>query len=131
MFNRFASRALCLGHRIMPQLLLTLSLLFCLLRFSTEARGQILSGRSLQGHVPSAVAALTPVGLYPATNRLNLAIGLPLRNQTQLKEFLRDLYDPRSSSFHKFLTPLEFAERFGPSEEDYQALIHFAETNGL
>ena len=67
----------------------------------------------------------------PATNHLELAIGLPLRNQAALDELLRQLYDPGSPNFHKFLTPPEFAARFGPTEQDYQAVRRFAEANGL
>ena len=85
----------------------------------------------LPGHVPSVVARLTPTGRLPATNRLSLAIGLPLRNQAALGELLLQLYDPHSTNFHKFLTPPEFAARFGPTEQDYQAVIGFAEANGL
>ncbi len=85
----------------------------------------------LRGHVPAAVARLAPKGRLPATNQLYLAIGLPLRNRAGLEELLRQLYDPRSTNFHKYLVPKEFAARFGPTEQDYQAVIQFAETNGL
>ena len=87
--------------------------------------------KTLHGHVPAAVAHLTPNGRVPATNQLALAIGLPLRNQTGLDELIAQLYDPRSTNYHKYLTPEEFAARFGPTEQDYQAVIQFAETNGL
>ena len=86
---------------------------------------------ALSGHVPAAVARLTPTGRLPATNHLYLAIGLPLRNQAALDELLRQLYDPGSTNFHKFLIPPEFAARFGPTEQDYQTVMKFAEANGL
>ncbi|MGA2243141.1 MAG: protease pro-enzyme activation domain-containing protein [Verrucomicrobiota bacterium] len=85
----------------------------------------------LPGHVPKIISRLTPKGRLPATNHLFLAIGLPLRNQAALDELLRQLYDPRSTNFHKFLTPPEFTARFGPTEQDYQAVIKFAAANGL
>ena len=85
----------------------------------------------LYGHVPSAVAALTPKGRVPATNQLALAIGVPLRNEAALDDLLQALYDPQSASFHKFLTLQEFTVRFGPTEQDYEAVIAFAEANGL
>ena len=85
----------------------------------------------LRGHVPPVVARLQPLGRLPATNCLSLAIGLPLRNGAELDELLRQLYDPASTNFHKFLLPAEFAARFGPTEEDYQAVQNFARNNGL
>lgn len=87
----------------------------------------------LRGHVPEAVARLRlqPVGFLPATNRLHLAIGLPLRNREELSNLLEQLYDPTSTNYHHYLTPQQFTERFGPTEQDYQAVINFDKTNGL
>ncbi|MGH7989026.1 MAG: protease pro-enzyme activation domain-containing protein, partial [Limisphaerales bacterium] len=87
--------------------------------------------RTLRGDVPPVVAHLSPNGMLPGTQRLNLAIGLPLRNRAELDELLRQLYDPASPNYHKFLTPEEFIARFGPTEADYAAIQNFARTNGL
>lgn len=85
----------------------------------------------LRGDVPPVVARLQPLGPLPDTHPLNLAISLPLRNRPALTNLLRELYDPASPNFHRFLTPEEFARQFGPSEEDYQALLAFVRANGL
>lgn len=87
--------------------------------------------RFLQRHVPAAVARLQPIGDLPGTNRLRLSISLPLRHQDALNSLLRDLYNPASASYRHFLKPREFADQFGPSEEDYQALIAFAQAHHL
>jgi uncharacterized repeat protein (TIGR01451 family) len=83
------------------------------------------------GHVLPAVALLQPLDRLPASQRLTLDIGLPLRNQAQLAAFLRDLYDPASPNYRAYLTPQQFTDRFGPSQQDYQALIDFAKANNL
>jgi len=87
----------------------------------------------LSGHVPDAVAAfhLEPLGRLPATNHLHIAINLPLRNNEELSQLARQVYNPTSTNFHRYLTPEQFTERFGPSKEAYQAIIDFAEVNGL
>ena len=87
----------------------------------------------LHGHVPRAIADLNlqPMGLLPGTNRLHLAIGLPLRNQEALTDLLQQIYDPGSPVYHQYLTPEQFAEKFGPTEPDYQAVIAFAKANGF
>ncbi len=85
----------------------------------------------VHGHVPAAVARLQAIGNLPGTNRLNLAIGLPLRNREALTNLLRELYDPTSPKYHHYLTPEQFAEQFGPTEQDYQAVMAFARANGL
>ena len=63
--------------------------------------------------------------------RLNLAIGLPLRNQEALERLLREVSDPESPNYRKYLTSEQFVERFGPTEGDYGAVIAFAESHGL
>jgi subtilase family serine protease len=69
--------------------------------------------------------------MLPPTQRLSLAIGLPLRNQEELDALLQQLYDPASPNFHHYLTPEQFTARFGPTENDYQLLMDFAKSNGL
>ena len=105
---------------------LGIALLFCYAASAQTAPRQLL-----HGHVPAAVSRLVPNGRLPAMTNLALTIGLPLRNAAALDELLRQLYDPGSTNFHKFLTPTEFTARFGPTESDYQAVLDFAETNGL
>jgi subtilase family serine protease len=87
--------------------------------------------KTLSGHVPEVVSQLSPIGRVPATSQLHLAIGLPLRDSAGLDEFLAQLYDPASPNYRQYLTPVELAARFGPTEPDYEAVKEFARTNGL
>ncbi len=103
----------------------------CLAAFLPLATIAQTATRSLHGHVPAATAHLTPIGRLPATNHLYLAIGLPLRNQEALNSLLQQLYDPSSTNYHHYLTPAQFTAQFGPTEQDYQAVIDFAKGNGL
>jgi subtilase family serine protease len=92
------------------------------------------SGRQLlKGHVPAAVSRLhlQSLGRLSATQRLNLAIGLPLRNQQALDTLLQQIYDPASPNYRHYLTPEQFTEQFGPTEQDYEAVVNFATKNGL
>ena len=71
------------------------------------------------------------LGRLAATQSMRLVLVLPLRDQPALEELLRELYDPASPSYRKFLTVEQFTARFGPTPEDYDAVIRFAEANGL
>src|SRR5271156_3641640 len=101
--------------------------------FFAAATAQAEQRPTMTSHVPIAVASgVAPlVGHLPSTQRLGLAISLPLRNQAQLDDLLREIYDPQSPSFHKYLSVAEFAGRFGPTEADCAAVISFAKANGL
>jgi kumamolisin len=87
----------------------------------------------IKRHVREAVRSgqAQSVGRLPATQSMRLVLVLPLRNQEALDSFLKDLYDPASPSYRHFLTVEEFTARFGPTQEDYDAVIHFAEASGL
>jgi hypothetical protein len=89
--------------------------------------------KTLAGHIPPAVKKLNlqPVGRVSVTNRLHLAVGLPLRNQAALNGLLQQICDPASPQYHHYLTTRQFTEKFGPTEEDYQVVIGFALSNGL
>jgi subtilase family serine protease len=84
-------------------------------------------------HVREAVRSggAQPVGRLPGTQVMSLDLVLPLRDPSGLTSFLEALYDPNSAIYHQFLTVPEFTERFGPSQEDYDAVVRYAKANGL
>ena len=96
-------------------------------------RGWAAERQVVHGHIPRVVTELhlQTVGRFPSTNRLRLAIGLPLRNREGLDRLLQQIYDPTSINYHHYLTPQQFAEMFGPTEQDYKTVIAFAMANGF
>jgi subtilase family serine protease len=88
---------------------------------------------TLTSHVPAAVAngQAPRVGELSGAERVSLAVSLPLRDQAGLDDFLRQLYDPQSSGYRRYLSVQEFADRFGPAQADHDAVVRFAELHGL
>jgi hypothetical protein len=91
------------------------------------------SQQMLAHHVPTAVTKgqARPLGQIPAAQRMNVSIVLPVRNQSDLTSFLHRLYDPSSPDYHHFLSVKDFADRFGPTEDDYQKIRDFATASGF
>ena len=87
----------------------------------------------LHNHVRPAVSngQVVPMGVLPSTQRMKLAIMLPLRNQSELTSLLGRLYDPSSPDYRHFLSVAQFTEQFGPTAADHQAVLDFAKANGL
>jgi uncharacterized repeat protein (TIGR01451 family) len=104
--------------------------LFCALTPGVAAAQEM---KTLPGHVPPAISRLhlKPAGKLASETSLNLAIGLPLRNTEALSNLLEQVYDPASPNYHNYLTPKQFTEQFGPSEEDYQMIVNFAKVHNL
>lgn len=113
---------------------LTTSLLFVLLCLLALPSFSIAAPKQLSpGHVPEIVKQkkAASLGRVPATNELRLALSLPLRDAAGLTNLLREIYNPASPQFHHYLTPAEFASRFGAAPADYATVLNFAKTNGL
>ena len=87
--------------------------------------------QNLRGHVPAAVNRIAPVGRLASSRRLRLAIGLSLSKQSDLTLFLQELSNPASPNYQKYLTPAQFTERFGPTQEDYETVIRYAKSQGM
>ena len=87
----------------------------------------------LTHHVPEAAlnGQAQLVGRLPATQSIDFDIVLALSHPKELEDFLRELYDPASPSYRHFVTVPQFTERFGPSQDDFDALILLAKANGF
>ncbi len=56
---------------------------------------------------------------------LTLTIVLKRDDEAGFQQFLHDLYDPASPAFRHFLSQAQIAERFGPSQESYDAVLAY------
>jgi hypothetical protein len=95
---------------------------------SAQSKASSRQALQTQAAAPSGAQAL---GRLPATQQLDLAISLPLRNQDQLTIFLQQLEDPASANYHHFLSVQQFADQFSPSVVDQQRVIGYAQAYGL
>jgi len=93
------------------------------------AHGQSIMTRHTRLEVTSGQAKI--VSRLPGTQILRLDIVLRLGDQAGLESFLKEVYDPSSPIYRHFLTVQEFTERFGPSQEDYDAVVAFAKGRGF
>lgn len=71
------------------------------------------------------------VAHYDAAKMLRLVIALQLPRLEEEEQYLRDLQDPDSPSFHQYLSEQEWDRRFAPAAEDEQAVANWAQAQGL
>lgn len=69
----------------------------------------------------------------PAASSLPVSfqVFLPLRDRAGLDALLAQQQDPSSPNFHRWLTPSEFAARFGPTADVVQAVTDTLQSQGL
>ena len=109
--------------------LLTIVALVPVVNIVCQAQSPPLATRHVRDVVLSGQAR--SVGRLPASQPMRLVLVLPQRNQAALDSLLQELYNPSSPSYHNFLSVEEFTTMFGPSQEDYDAVIGFAQARGL
>jgi hypothetical protein len=89
------------------------------------------AAQRLEGSLRPRLAAFPRVGDLDPSTPLTLDLSLPLPDAAGLDAFIATLYDPHSPNYRRFLTPREFAGRFGPSPSDYAALAGYVRAHGL
>src|SRR6202167_2651686 len=108
---------------------ITILAIVSLANMLSQAQSQSVLTRQVRDVIANGEAQF--VGQLPATQSVHFDVVLPLRDRGGFENFLQELRDPASPFFHQFLTPQEFTARFGPSQEDWNALVAFAKTNGF
>jgi trimeric autotransporter adhesin len=63
--------------------------------------------------------------------RLQLVLKRSPQQEAALRQLLRDVHTPGTASFHKWLTPEQFGQQFGPSDQDVQTIENWLQTQGF
>jgi kumamolisin len=69
--------------------------------------------RVLVANIPRALAQAQRVGAPPATERMRIGLALAHPHPAAEDALLRGLFDRSSPDYHAFLTPAQYAQRFG------------------
>ena len=87
---------------------------------------------TVRSDVPANMAAFREVPAPAADDApLTVTLVLPLRDPKGAAAFARSVSTPRDPLEGHFLTPSEFADRFGPSQADYDFVVAWAQSMGL
>jgi pseudomonalisin len=85
----------------------------------------------LPGAVSLRATASRRTGRADPRGRLGASITLGVRHQDELEALLAAQQQPGSPQYHRWLRPEEFAERFAPPAEQYEALAQWLERQGF
>jgi subtilase family serine protease len=111
-------------------------------RWRTRMFGGLTSTTLLLGS-GALFAAVTTVELSPLVTKstlvapldkgkqISVLLALPSSDPAGLADFVQHVSTPGDLLYHQYLTPQQFAERFGGDEADYSALKSWATAKGL
>jgi subtilase family serine protease len=66
-----------------------------------------------------------------SVTRIHVLLQRGAEEEAALEKLMADQLDPNSPSFHKWLTPQEFGQKFGPAESDLQAVKSWLRSQGF
>lgn len=74
---------------------------------------------------------IKPLQSADANMTLNVMVSLAFRNQALLNSTLKELQEPLSKNYHKYLTQAEFISEFSPSYGEYNSYVNYFSSQGL
>jgi len=125
-----------ISRRLVPGRLFTCQAAFLIFfSFLSGANGQVQSGFvRLEGTISSKIRPEDDQGLVDANKRLpsiTMSFRRTVEQHAALDQLLRDQQDPSSADFHKWLTPEQFAERFGITSDDVNQVAAWLRAEGF
>ena len=91
----------------------------------------LVCGQAATVELSPLVAKSTFVSSVDRNQQISVALTLPLSDANGAAAFVEHVSQRGDPLFHKYLTPQEFANRFGANQFDYAALKQWAAANGL
>jgi hypothetical protein len=89
---------------------------------------------ALHGNVHPLAQARYDLGTVPdslSADRILLLLNRPVERQGALQQFMKDVHTRGSASYHQWLTPQQFGERFGPADSDIQTAVGWLKSHGF
>ncbi len=98
---------------------------------SMIARARQESGNPISGQTVPLIGKAHMVGAASGQQKLDLSVGLQMRNKQELDVLLANLNNPHSPLYHHYLTPQQFANEFGPTAAQQQQVVSYLHNQGF
>ncbi len=85
----------------------------------------------LANSTPRFVQSAQNLGPESPSKVINITVRLQQHNIAERDALLKQLYDPTSPLYHQWLTPSQFAARFGPTAQEATVVKDFLASHGL
>lgn len=98
---------------------------------AADAQAGILPTFGITQNLLPGLAKATDLGAAPATTHLSLTVSLARPNPSGEKAFIAAAHDPASATYGTFLTPAQFAAKFGVPAAKQDAVRSYLTSGGL
>jgi kumamolisin len=95
------------------------------------AAGALPAATSANIDLSPMVAKSTYLSPVDGEKQINVILSLPLGDSAGAAQFVQRVSNPKDPLYRKYISPQEFASRYGANAGDYTALRQWAVANGL
>ncbi len=93
--------------------------------------GSIADTAILPGNHPREAETLTSLGNAQPSQVLSMEVRFAVRNEKELDQLLAQQQNPASPNYHRWLSPQEYGQRFGPRPSDIDAVADWLKGEGF
>ena len=98
---------------------------------SIALRASGVGGQYIAGNTPGFVSSAANVGAVDVSQTIEISIWLQPHNRGALDALARDLYDPSSPKYRRWLKSSEIAAQFAPTAAEAKTIEQFVSENRL
>jgi len=106
-------------------------LLFTAVLIATAGAARAADRGALEEHLMRLSISAVTLGRTPADAPVHVVVGLGWRDRAALDQLVRDLADPQSPRYQRYLTPRQFERRFAPRAAQVISVTRFLRAAGL
>ena len=103
----------------------------CLLLLTLATSAFAANGQIIANSTPHFVGTAQNLGPESPSKVIGITVRLQQHNVAEREALLKQLYDPKSPLFQQWLTPAQFAAKFGPTAQEAAVVKNFLESHGL
>ncbi|HEY5003711.1 MAG TPA: protease pro-enzyme activation domain-containing protein, partial [Ktedonobacteraceae bacterium] len=86
---------------------------------------------ALDNQVDPTISQSQLVQSAPASQPLDISVGLQIRHSGEFNNLLSAMYDPASPTYQQYLTPDEFTQEFAPTDNQVQQVENYLQDQGM
>jgi subtilase family serine protease len=118
-------------HRVLQRALLASTTAAAVSAVAVPAHAATPARATLDGSAPRWVQPSRDRGSADASQPIDIKLYLPLRDADAAAAQVRDVTDPSSADYGKYVSPADFRSRYAPTAEDVGAVSKFLTDAGL
>src|SRR5690242_17383470 len=98
---------------------------------SVKQISQVPGVKKRIGEIPAKAKTAPFLGYLAPSERIRMLLSFQLNDEAGLQQVISDLYNPDSAQYHQWLTPEQFGERFGRTNDEIDWVVKWLQQQGM